>query len=99
MKKLIKKDIKLRKLFRKNELKRLYLKSLTSNQNLTADVRFQAQLTLSNLPKNSAKNRIKGRCVITGRPKSVFKQFKQSRISLKQNALNGSIPGLKKISW
>lgn len=99
MKKLVKKDIKLRKNFKKNELKRLYLKSITLNQNISNNLRFKAQLALSDLPKNSSKNRINNRCVVTGRPKSVFKQFKLSRISLKQLALNGDIPGVKKISW
>lgn len=99
MKKLVKKDIKLRKLFKKNELKRLYLKSLTQNQQLSNNVRFKAQLALSNLSKNSSKFRIKNRCSITGRPKAIFKQFKMSRITLKDLALNGSVPGLKKISW
>nr|YP_009121375.1 ribosomal protein S14 [Thecamonas trahens]AJF36650.1 ribosomal protein S14 [Thecamonas trahens] len=99
MKKLVKKDIKLRKNFKKNELKRLYLKSITLNQNVSNNQRFKAQLNLSDLPKNSSKHRIKNRCVVTGRPKSVFKQFKLSRITLKQYALNGDIPGLKKISW
>lgn len=99
MKKLVKKDIKLRKNFKKNELKRLYLKSITLNQNISNNQRFKAQLSLSDLPKNSSKHRIKNRCVVTGRPKSVFKQFKLSRITLKQYALNGDIPGLKKISW
>ena len=81
------------------ELKRLYLKSITLNQNVSNNQRFKAQLNLSDLPKNSSKHRIKNRCVVTGRPKSVFKQFKLSRITLKQYALNGDIPGLKKISW
>ena len=96
---LVKKDIKLRKLFKKNELKRLYLKALTVNQNLPNNLRFKAQMDLSNLAKNSSKNRINNRCMVTGRPKSVYKQFKLSRITLKELALNGDIPGLKKISW
>ena len=99
MKKLVKKDIKIRKLFKKNELKRLYLKSLALNQNIPSNVRFKAQLDLSDLSKNSSKHRISNRCVITGRPKSVYKQFKLSRITLKELALTGDIPGLKKISW
>jgi len=54
---------------------------------------------LDELPKNSSKVRLKNRCQITGRPKGYVRYFGISRIALRDMALNGKIPGLKKASW
>ena len=54
---------------------------------------------LDELPKNSSKVRLKNRCQITGRPKGYIRYFGISRIALRDMALNGKIPGLKKASW
>lgn len=99
MKKLVKKEIQLRKIVNKFELKRLYLKSLLLDQNLPANVRHKIQVQLEKLPKKSIKDRLNNRCVLTGRGHGVFRLFKMSRIMVKQLALEGDIPGLKKTSW
>ena len=54
---------------------------------------------LDELPKNSSKVRLKNRCQITGRPKGYVRYFGISRIALRDMALDGKIPGLKKASW
>ncbi len=54
---------------------------------------------LDELPANSSKVRLKNRCQITGRPKGYIRYFGISRIALRDMALNGKIPGLKKASW
>ncbi len=54
---------------------------------------------LDALPKNSSKVRLKNRCQLTGRPKGYVRYFGISRIALRDMALNGKIPGLKKASW
>ena len=54
---------------------------------------------LDELPKNSSKVRLKNRCQMTGRPKGYVRYFGISRIALRDMALNGKIPGLKKASW
>jgi len=54
---------------------------------------------LDELPKNSSKVRLKNRCQITGRPRGYVRYFGISRIALRDMALNGKIPGLKKASW
>ena len=54
---------------------------------------------LSKLPRNSAKNRIRNRCQITGRPHGVYRKLKISRIALRQLGLQGKIPGMVKSSW
>ena len=54
---------------------------------------------LDHLPKNSSRVRLKNRCQLTGRPKGYVRYFGISRIALRDMALNGKIPGLKKASW
>ena len=54
---------------------------------------------LDALPKNSSKVRIHNRCQMTGRPRGYSRYFGISRIALRDMALNGKIPGLKKASW
>jgi len=54
---------------------------------------------LDELPKNSSKVRLKNRCQMSGRPKGYIRYFGISRIALRDMALNGKIPGLKKASW
>ncbi len=54
---------------------------------------------LDELPKNSSKVRLKNRCQLSGRPKGYVRYFGLSRIALRDMALNGKIPGLKKASW
>ena len=54
---------------------------------------------LDEMPKNSSKVRLKNRCQITGRPRGYIRYFGLSRIMMRDMALNGKIPGLKKASW
>ncbi len=54
---------------------------------------------LDELPKNSSRVRLKNRCQMTGRPKGYVRYFGISRVALRDMALNGKIPGLKKASW
>lgn len=54
---------------------------------------------LDELPRNSSKVRLKNRCQMSGRPRGYSRYFGISRIALRDMALNGKIPGLKKASW
>ena len=69
------------------------------NKNLSLEERFNAQLKLAKLPRNSAMIRIRNRCEITGRPHGVYRKLKISRIALRQLGLQGKIPGMIKSSW
>jgi small subunit ribosomal protein S14 len=69
-----------------------------------ADVRRQLKkeknfAALANLPRDSSPTRSHNRCQLTGRSKGVLRKFKVSRIMLRELALAGKIPGLKKASW
>ncbi|MBM3416299.1 MAG: 30S ribosomal protein S14 [Bacteroidetes bacterium] len=54
---------------------------------------------LDELPKNSSRVRLKNRCQLSGRPRGYVRYFGISRVALRDMALNGKIPGLKKASW
>ena len=95
----INKNNKRLKLSNKFYKKRKDLKKIIMNKNLTLEERFKAQQKLSNLPRNSAKNRVRNRCQITGRPHGVYRKLKISRIALRQLGLQGKIPGMIKSSW
>ncbi len=54
---------------------------------------------LQKLPKNSSKVRMHNRCKITGRPRGHMRQVGLSRVTVREMALDGKIPGIKKTSW
>jgi small subunit ribosomal protein S14 len=54
---------------------------------------------LSNLPRDASPTRSHNRCELTGRSRGFLRKFKVSRIMLRELALAGKIPGLKKASW
>ena len=54
---------------------------------------------LSRLPRNSNPIRLHNRCTLTGRPKGYMRQFGLSRITFREMAAAGLIPGVKKASW
>ena len=61
--------------------------------------RFKARLDLAKLPRNSAKIRVRNRCGVTGRPRGYHRKFNMSRVSLRELASDGMIPGVVKSSW
>jgi small subunit ribosomal protein S14 len=61
--------------------------------------RFTAALKLAEMPRNSAKNRIRNRCEVSGRPRAFYRKLKMSRIALRELANLGMIPGMVKSSW
>lgn len=54
---------------------------------------------LARLPRNSSPTRVRNLCALTGRSRSVYRKFKISRIMLRELALQGKIPGMRKASW
>ena len=69
------------------------------NEDLPLEERFKARLKLAELPRNSAPNRVRNRCEVTGRPRGYYRKLKMSRIALRELGSNGQIPGLVKSSW
>lgn len=79
--------------------RRAKLKSVADDEKLPMEERFEARLKLSELPRNSAAARIRNRCEVSGRARSVYRKMKMSRIALRELGNKGLIPGLVKSSW
>jgi small subunit ribosomal protein S14 len=79
--------------------KRANLKAQALDESLSLEERFEARIKLAKLPRNSAANRVRNRCEISGRPRGVYRKLKMSRIALRDYGANGFIPGLVKSSW
>ncbi|MFN4091910.1 MAG: 30S ribosomal protein S14 [Brevundimonas sp.] len=79
--------------------KRAALKAIANNEALPLEERFEARLKLAELPRNSAPNRIRNRCEVTGRPRGYYRKLKMSRIALRELGNLGQVPGLTKSSW
>ncbi len=95
----IERNNKRRKLTARYAAKRAALKAQAVDQLLPMEERFAARLKLAKLPRNSARVRIRNRCEISGRPRGNYRKFKLSRISLRDLASAGQIPGMVKSSW
>lgn len=80
-------DLKRRKMYEKYAAKRAELKQLGDQEGL------------AKLPRNSSPTRLKNRCVETGRPHGYMRTFGLSRISFREHASKGEIPGVTKASW
>ncbi len=79
--------------------KRSALKALALDESLPLEERFDARMKLAKLPRNSAPNRVRNRCEISGRPRAYYRKLRMSRIALRDYGANGMIPGLVKSSW
>ncbi len=95
----IQRELKREKLAKRYAAKRAELKAQAKDESLSPEERFNARLKLAQLPRNSAKNRQRLRCVLSGRPRGNYRKFKLSRIALRDLASRGEIPGVVKSSW
>lgn len=80
-------------------LKRKSLLEKINDTSLSFQDRQSYRLKLEKLPKNSSRIRIRNRCNITGRPRGVYRKFGLSRITFRELASKGLIPGVTKASW
>ena len=88
-----------RKMVDRFAAKRKALKAVVMDRARDPEERFEATLKLAELPRNSAKVRIRNRCALTGRPRAYYRKFGLSRIALRDLASDGQIPGCVKASW
>ncbi|HEV2186112.1 MAG TPA: 30S ribosomal protein S14 [Stellaceae bacterium] len=79
--------------------RRARLKALARDRNAAPEDRFEAQLKLGRLPRNSSPTRIRNRCALSGRPRGYYRKFGLSRIAVRELASSGQIPGMVKSSW
>lgn len=86
-KSILVRDEKRRKMHAKYAAKRAELKKIGDLEGL------------AKLPRNSSPTRLKNRCTETGRPRGYMRTFGLSRISFREHASKGEIPGVTKSSW
>lgn len=86
-KSIIARDLKRQKMIKQYAEKRAELKAAGDMEGL------------AKLPRNSSPSRYKNRCSETGRPRAYMRRFGLSRISFREHANKGEIPGVTKASW
>jgi small subunit ribosomal protein S14 len=95
----IEKNLRREKMVKQYANRRQRLKDIANNEATPPEDRFRARLKLAELPRNSSPSRVRSRCLLTGRPRAVYRKFKLSRIALRELASAGLIPGMTKSSW
>ena len=98
-KSMVNREVKRAKLVQKHAAKRAALKTVIADQTKPMEERFAATLKLAEMPRNSSATRIRNRCELTGRPRSIYRKNKLSRIALRELGSKGLVPGLVKSSW
>ncbi|WP_280564073.1 MULTISPECIES: 30S ribosomal protein S14 [unclassified Chromohalobacter] len=98
-KSMIERELKRAKLVDKYAAKRAKLKAVIYDVNASDEERFDAQLKLQELPRDSSPVRQRNRCHVTGRPHGFYQKFGLGRNKLREAAMRGDVPGLKKSSW
>lgn len=96
---MIEREKKRAKLVKKHAKKRAALKATIVNPDSSYEERQTAAEKLQKLPRDSSASRIRNRCKVTGRSRGVYRKFGLARTKLREAAMRGEVPGLKKASW
>jgi small subunit ribosomal protein S14 len=92
-------DKRRKQLIEKHAAKRAALRKRLKDPNASMEEKLQVQEAFAKLPRNSCVTRLKRRCELTGRPRGYYRKFGVSRIALRDLALKGQLPGVRKASW
>lgn len=96
---MINREKKRAKLNEKYREKREALRAIIHDPNAAPEEKWEAQVALQKLPRDSSPSRRRNRCQITGRPHGVYRKFGLGRNKLREAAMRGEVPGLVKSSW
>ena len=75
------------------------LKAIADDESKDDTERLIARLKMAEIPRNGNPTRIRNRCEMTGRPRAYYRKFRLSRVTLRELANKGLIPGVTKSSW
>lgn len=95
----INRDDRRKKLINKYAAKRAELRTKLKDPSVSIEEKFEVQEQFAKLPRNSCPTRLNNRCQVSGRSKSYYRKFAISRIALRELALSGQLPGMRKSSW
>ena len=98
-KSMIVKNIRRQQIVERYKERRIELKKILKNPSVSEDEKQIARIKLEKMPRDSNPIRIRNRCVVTGRPRSYYRKLGLSRITFREMALKGEIPGITKASW
>jgi small subunit ribosomal protein S14 len=90
---------KRKKLIDQYQKRRTDLRKAQVDPSLSEEERMAARLKLNALPRDSSPSRFNRRCSATGTSRSVYRKFELNRISFRNMALAGLLPGVTKSSW
>ncbi len=93
------KNQKRREIVERYAVRRAELKETIRKPTTTIEEREAAYRALRAMPRDASATRVRNRCNMTGRPRAYLRQFGLSRVSFRDMALNGYIPGVRKASW
>lgn len=96
---MVERDRKRAKLVAKYADKRAELKRIISDPEADYESKQAAMHKLAKLPRDSSSARMRNRCRVTGRPRGYYRKFGLARNKLRQAAMQGEVPGLRKASW
>ncbi|KAK7917109.1 ribosomal protein S14p/S29e [Apiospora marii] len=88
-----------RKVYAQFEPERQALRHIIRNTTLPARTRAEAQLQLTQMHCYTRPTQIRGRCLMGGKGRGIFRDFKLSRYNFRMQALEGNLPGVRKASW
>ena len=98
-KSMIARDVKRVRLAAKYATKRAELKKIISDPNISMEEKEVAVVKLQKLPRDSSRSRQRNRCAISGRPHGFYRKFGLARNKLRENVMQGNVPGVVKASW
>ena len=75
------------------------LRAIIKNPNVSDEEKEKAVIKMQKLPRSSSASRLTNRCAVSGRPKGYMRKFGLSRITFRELALKGELPGVTKASW
>ena len=93
------KNAKRKKAVEKYAEKREGLLEVAKDPKASYEDQLAARHELAKLPLNANPNRVRNRCEVTGRPRAYLRHFGLSRITFREMALKGMLPGVRKASW
>jgi small subunit ribosomal protein S14 len=96
---MVNRDVKRKKLVKKFAARRDALKKTISSVNASYEEKMEAAVKLQKLPRDSSPSRVRNRCVLSGRPRGVYRKFGLGRNKLREATMRGDVPGLRKASW
>ncbi|MBN4077454.1 30S ribosomal protein S14 [Sulfobacillus acidophilus] len=92
-------EVKREELVKRFAEKRKALKEAVINFDLSDEERMNAVSKLSSLPRDSSSSRLSRRCQVTGSSRAVYRKFRLNRITFREMANDGLLPGVTKSSW